>query len=138
MSGDRRRWRRALDAARRYAFAVLVVVVLLVAVLGAIETFRADRADELQRRETKTLADCLSRYGDAVAAAIAARSETAERSDDAELDLFVALLNAPPTAEGRERARQIFAAYVNAKQHSKDERAAHPLPEPPRVTCQGT
>jgi hypothetical protein len=128
---------RLSHAIRENGMAVMVAIVLLIAVLGGVETYRADRADQRQREETRELADCLSRYGDAVADAIRLRSEANIRAEDAQFDLFLSIFNAPQTDAGRAQARKVFGDYLEARRRAKEDRQNHPYPDPPRVTCTG-
>jgi ABC-type transporter MlaC component len=79
--------------------------------------------------------NCLRTFADGASASITASRQAVEQADQAELDLFTALLNTKPTVEGQAAARQTFTDYVAAAKRSQEERKAHPLPAPPKDVC---
>lgn len=127
---------------RRWPMRVVGAALLVLAVLGAVQTWTAAQADrradaELARQaaDNKRLTECLRAYSDGLATALEARSAAADEAQLAEDTLFETLLTTPPTAVGREAARTAFTDYVRRRAQARADRALHPLPEPPRVTC---
>lgn len=141
----RRIWSRAQRVGRwitGHTVQLLGVLVVLLTLGTGVQSLRAEQSDRRSRdsdRQARAsiqrVVDCLTEYSNKVADAIEIRGAATEKAANAELDLFVAIFNIPPTREGQAQARRIFDEYLKTQTDARNDRAAHPFPDPPRDAC---
>lgn len=128
----RQRWQR------RFGASVVPAVLIVLAIVTALQGVVTSRINADQDAETKRIQDCQAIYANGFADAIDARANTNRESQEA-LDELMAtvgeLATGPGSPAAREKFRAALADYLAKRETAKKRQQENPYPPAPRDLC---
>lgn len=124
--------------ARRWRFTAthaIGVVVIVLGVFTAVQSYVQGQANQLQSDATERLQACQTAYSNGFADAIDARSEASADAQNALDDLLSSVASITPTPDGRDQFRDALTEYLAKRADAKRAQKEHPYPPAPRDVC---